>query len=92
MDEKFVKEQEQKAGEFDMQLAEDTINSLEKKVNELVKFIALQSANCFESECRKKAIREMGQKAYLTYLIQKKEYEAFLEEDWNYIVEQLNKD
>ena len=90
MDEKFMKEQENKA--FDIALAEDTINSLEKKVDELVKFIALQSANCFESECRKKAIREMGQKAYLTYLIQKKEYEAFLEEDWNYIVEQLNKD
>ena len=85
-----MKEQENKA--FDKALAEDTINALEKKVDGLVKFIALQSANCFESECRKKAIKEMGQKAYLTYLIQKKEYEAFLEEDWNYIVEQLNKD
>lgn len=90
MDEKFMQEQENKA--FDKALADDTINSLEKKVDELVKFIALQSANCFESECRKKAIREMGRKAYLTYLIQKKEYDAFLEDDWNYIVEQLNKD
>lgn len=31
MDEKFVNEQEKKAGEFDMKLAEDTINALEKK-------------------------------------------------------------
>lgn len=89
MDEKFVQEQEEKS--FDMDLAEDTINSLEKKVDELVKFIALQSADCFESDCRKKAIKEMGRKAYLIYLIQKKVYDAFLEDDWNYIVEQLNK-
>ena len=50
MDEKLVKEQENKA--FDMALAEDTINALERKIDELMDFIAGQSVNCFESDCR----------------------------------------
>ena len=85
MDEKFVKEQEQKVGEFDMQLAEDTINALQKEVGELVKFIAKQSCNCFESDCRKLAIKKMGYKSYLAFVIKEKEMETLLDEDWDFI-------
>ena len=90
MDEKFAQEQEAKA--FDEALANDCICSLQKQVNDLLEFIALQSVNCFESDCRKKAIKVMGRKAYLSLLIRKGEQDALNDEDWNYIVELINKD
>ena len=90
MDEKFMKEQEAKA--FDEELANDCICSLQKQVDDLLEFIALQSVNCFESDCRKKAIEGMGRKAYLSLLIRKGEHDALNDEDWDYIIEQLNKD
>lgn len=90
MDEKFMKEQEAKA--FDEQLANDCICSLQKQVDDLLEFIAMQSVNCFESDCRKKAIEGMGRKAYLSLLIKKGEYDALKDEDWEYIVELINKD
>ena len=90
MDEKFMKEQEPKA--FDEALANDCICSLQKQVDDLLEFIALQSVNCFESDCRKKAIEGMGRKAYLSLLIRKGEHDALNDEDWDYIIEQLNKD
>lgn len=85
MDEKFVKEHEQKVGEFDMKLAEDTIKALQKEVNELVEFIAKQSCNCFEGDCRKLAIKKMGYKSYLAFVIKEKEMETLLNEDWAFI-------
>lgn len=90
MDEKFAQEQEAKA--FDEALANDCICSLQKRVDDLLEFIALQSVNCFESDCRKKAIEGMGRKAYLSLLIRKGEQDALNDEDWDYIIEQLNKD
>lgn len=90
MDEKFMKEQEAKA--FDEQLANDCICSLQDKVDDLLEFIAMQSVNCFESDCRKKAIEGMGRKAYLSLLIKKGEQDALEDEDWEYIVELINKD
>lgn len=90
MDEKFMKEQEAKA--FDEQLANDCICSLQDKLDDLLEFIAMQSVNCFESDCRKKAIEGMGRKAYLSFLIKKGEYDALKDEDWEYIVELINKD
>ena len=90
MDEKFVKDQEQKVGEFDMRLAEDTINALQKEVDELVKFIAEQSIDCYEGDCRKKAIEEMGYGAYLSFLIDKDETARMTEDDWEYIKNKLN--
>lgn len=90
MDEKFAQEQEAKA--FDEALANDCICSLQKRVDDLLEFIALQSVNCFESDCRKKAIEGMGRKAYLSFLIKKGEYDALKDEDWDYIVELINKD
>lgn len=85
-----MKEQENKA--FDMALAEDTINSLEKKIDELMDFIAGQSVNCFESECREKAIEVKGRAWYITYLITHSEYDAISEEDWQYILQKINKE
>lgn len=85
MDEEFVKEHEQKVGEFDIQLAEDTILALQKEVDELVEFVAKQSCNCFESECRKLAIKKMGYKSYLAFIIKEKETETLLDEDWDFI-------
>ena len=90
MDEKPMKEQEAKA--FDVTLASNCICSLQKKVDGLLQFIALQSVNCFESDCRKKAIEGMGRKAYLSFLIKKGEQDALEDEDWDYIVELINKD
>ena len=90
MDEKFVQEQEAKA--FDEQLANDCICSLQKQVDDLLEFIALQSVNCFESDCRKKAVEGMGRRGYISFLIKKGEYDALKDEDWNYIVELINKD
>lgn len=90
MDEKFAQEQEAKA--FDEALDNDCICSLQKQVDDLLEFIALQSVNCFESDCKKKAIEGMGRKAYLSLLIRKGEQDALNDEDWDYIVEQLNKD
>lgn len=90
MDEKFAQEQEAKA--FDEALANDCICSLQKQVDDLLEFIALQSVNCFESDCRKKAIEVMGHKAYLSLLIRKGEQDALNDEDWDYIVELINKD
>lgn len=90
MDEKFAQEKEAKA--FDEALANDCICSLQKQVDDLLEFIALQSVNCFESDCRKKAIEGMGRKAYLSLLIRKGEQDALNDEDWNYIVELINKD
>lgn len=85
MDEKYVKEHEQKVGEFDIQLAEDTINALQKEVDELVRFIAKQSCTCFESDCRKLAVKKMGYKSYLAFVIKEKETETLLDEDWDFI-------
>lgn len=90
MDEKFAQEQEAKA--FDEALANDCICSLQKQVDDLLEFIALQSVNCFESDCRMKAIEGMGRKAYISLLIRKGEQDALNDEDWDYIVEQINKD
>ena len=90
MDEKFAQEQEAKA--FDEALANDCICSLQKQVDDLLEFIALQSVNSFESDCRMKAIEGMGRKAYLSLLIRKGEQDALNDEDWNYIVELINKD
>lgn len=90
MDEKFAQEQEAKA--FDEALANDCICSLQKQVDDLLEFIALQSVNCFESDCRMKAIEGMGRKAYLSLLIRKGEQDALNDEDWDYIVELINKD
>ena len=90
MDEKFIKEQENKA--FDMALAEDTINSLERKIDELMDFIAGQSVNCFESDCREKAIEVKGKAWYITYLITHGEYDALKEEDWQYVLQKINKE
>ena len=73
-------------------LANDCICSLQNKVDDLLEFIAMQSVNCFESDCRKKAIEGMGRKAYLSFLIKKGEYDALKDEDWEYIVELINKD
>ena len=61
-------------------------------MDDLLEFIALQSVNCFESDCRKKAIEGMGRKAYLSFLIKKGEQDALEDEDWDYIVELINKD
>lgn len=90
MDEKFMKEQENKA--FDMALAEDTNNALERKIDELMDFIAGQSVNCFESDCRDKAIEVKGRAWYITYLITHSEYEALKEEDWQYVLQKINKE
>ena len=90
MDEKFAQEQEAKA--FDEALANDCICSLQKQVDDLLEFIALQSVSCFETDCRNKAIEGMGRKAYLSFLIKKGEQDALEDDDWDYIVEQLNKD
>lgn len=97
MDEKFVKEQEAKA--FDEALANDFIFSLQKQVydlqkqvDDLLEFIAWQSVRSFESDCRNKAIEGMGRKAYLSFLIKKGEQDALEDDDWNYIVELINKD
>ena len=90
MDEKFAQEQEAKA--FDEALANDCICSLQKQVDDLLEFIALQSVNCFESYCRKKAIEGMGRRGYISFLIKKGEQDALEDEDWNYIVELINKD
>ena len=90
MDEKFAQEQEAKA--FDEALANDCICSLQKRVDDLLEFIAWQSVNCFESDCRNKAIEGMGRKAYLSLLIRKGEQDALNDEDWDYIVELINKD
>ena len=90
MDEKFAQEQEAKA--FDETLANDCICSLQKRVDDLLEFIAWQRVNCFESDCRKKAIEGMGRKAYLSFLIKKGEQDALEDEDWNYIVDLINKD
>ena len=90
MDKKFAQEQEAKA--FDEALANDCIYSLQDKLDDLLEFIAMQSVNCFESDCRKKAIEGMGRKAYLSFLIKKGEYDALKDEDWEYIVELINKD
>ena len=90
MDEKLAQEQEAKV--FDEALANDCICSLQKQVNDLLEFIALQSVNCFESDCRKKAIEGMGRRAYLSFLIKKGEQDALEDEDWDYIVELINKD
>lgn len=85
-----MKEQEAKA--FDEALANDCICSLQKQVDDLLEFIALQSVNCFESDCRMKAIEGMGRKAYLSLLLRKGEQDALNDEDWDYIVELINKD
>ena len=90
MDEKFMKEQEAKA--FDEALANDCICSLQKQVDDLLEFIAWQSVNCFESDCRMKAIEGMGRRGYISFLIKKGEQDALEDEDWNYIVELINKD
>lgn len=90
MDEKFAQEQEEKA--FDEALANDCICSLQRQVDDLLEFIALQSVNCFESDCRKKAIEGMGRRGYISFLIKKGEQDALEDEDWNYIVELINKD
>lgn len=90
MDEKFAQEQEAKA--FDEALANDCICSLQKQVDDLLEFIAWQSVNCFESDCRNKAIEGMGRRGYISFLIKKGEYDALKDEDWEYIVELINKD
>ena len=90
MDEKFMKEQENKA--FDMALAEDTIDALERKIDELMDFIAGQSVNCYESDCREKAIEVKGKAWYITYLIAHSEYDALKEEDWQYVLQKINKE
>lgn len=90
MDEKFMKENENKA--FDMALAEDTINALERKIDELMDFIAGQSVNCYESDCREKAIEVKGKAWYITYLIAHSEYDALKEEDWQYVLQKINKE
>ena len=90
MDEKSMKEQEAKA--FDEKLASDCICSLHKKVDDLLKFIALQSMNCSESECRKKAIDGMGHRGYLSFLIREGKLDALDDEKWNCIFELINKE
>ena len=90
MDEKPMKEQEAKA--FDEVLASNCICSLQKKVDGLLKFIALQSVNCSESDCRKKAIEGMGHKGYLSFLIKEGKLDALEDEKWNCIFELINKD
>lgn len=90
MDEKFMKEQEAK--DFDEALANDCICSLQKQVDDLLEFIAWQSVNCFESDCRNKAIEGMGRRGYISFLIKKGEQDALEDEDWDYIVELINKD
>lgn len=90
MDEKFMKEQENKA--FDMALADDTIDALERKIDELMDFIAGQSVNCYESDCREKAIEVKGKAWYITYLIAHSEYDALKEEDWQYVLQKINKE
>ena len=90
MDEKFAQEQEAKA--FDEALANDCICSLQKQVDELMDFIAGQSVNCFESDCRDKAIEVKGRAWYITYLITHGEYDALKEEDWQYVLQKINKE
>lgn len=85
-----MKEQEENS--FDMALAEDTINALVRKIDELMDFIAGQSVNCYESDCREKAIEVKGKAWYITYLIAHSEYDALKEEDWQYVLQKINKE
>ena len=87
MDEKFVQEQEAKS--FDEALANDTIDALQRKVDELVEFIAEQSCNCFESDCRKKAIKEMGYAKYLAWIIDTDNDDYLNEDDKSFIINKL---
>lgn len=91
MDEKFMKEQENKA--FDMALAEDTINALQKKVDMLVKFIANQSISASETLCYRKAVEEMGRNAYIAYVIDTDNADYLNDDDKEYVINLLtNKD
>ena len=82
-----MKEQESKT--FDEQLANDCIDALQRKVDELVRFIAEQSCNCFESDCRKKAIKEMGYGNYVAWLIDTDNNDYLTEDDKTFIINQL---
>lgn len=88
MEETILKQQEGKA--FDIALAEDTIVSLNRKIDELIYFITSQSIDCCEGECRKKVIETKGQAWFINYLIEHGCYDYLKEEDWNFISQKIN--
>ena len=62
---------------------------LKRKYDELVDFICEQSVSAFESDCRKKAIKEMGYSQYLAWIIDTDNEEVLNEDDKTFIIEKL---
>lgn len=79
-----MEEQEQKS--FN---ANDCINALEKKISELLQFICEQSVTAYASDCRERAIKEMGYGAYLAWLIDTDNEDELDDKDKDFIINKL---
>ena len=89
-----MKEQEEKqaADSFDKALADEVIERLSEDVDKLLEFIAEMSVSCSETKCREKAIKCMGYGQYITYLIKGGWYDYLTKEDWEYVLNKINKE
>ena len=65
------------------------LEELKRKYDELVKFVCEQSVNAFESDCRKRAINEMGYSQYIAWLIDSDNSDYMNEDDKTFIIEKL---